>query len=99
MKDSFHDELKIVQVTAKEASKGHALLALRQKFPHIPAIAAGDDMNDIALIKEADVGIAMASAPDALKKLSKIVTPSVGEDPIIGALRQAMHMVEQGNLC
>ena len=93
MKDSFNAALSIVQVTAPGASKGRALRALRTKFPNLPAIAAGDDMNDMDLLQEADVGIAMASAPDELKQLSSIVAKP-GEDSIIEALRTAVGFLE-----
>jgi predicted mannosyl-3-phosphoglycerate phosphatase (HAD superfamily) len=92
MKDSFNGDLRIIQVTAQGASKGQALLALRKSYPDAKAIAAGDDMNDIDLLEESDIGIAMASAPDALKKVATIVASSSGEDPIIDALEQAIRM-------
>ena len=93
MKDSYHENLRIVQVTAQGASKGQALHILRAKYPRVQVIAAGDDMNDVDLIAEADFGIAMDSAPDALKKISKIIALSVGEDPIIGALQQSIKIM------
>jgi HAD superfamily hydrolase (TIGR01484 family) len=91
MKDSYSEALRIVQVTAPGASKGMALRLLRTKFPNVPAIAAGDDMNDIDLLSEADVGIAMASAPDELKRLASFVSP-LGDDGIIEALRAAVRL-------
>lgn len=91
MKDSFHDAFRIVQVTAEGASKGQALRILRNLWKDEPAIAAGDDMNDVDLLEEADIGIAMASSPDELKKIAQVVAPSEGEDPIIEALTTAMQ--------
>ena len=91
MKDSYSESLRIVQVTAPGASKGSALHLLRKKFPNLPTIAAGDDMNDIDLLSEADVGIAMASAPDELKHLASIVAQP-GDDAIIEALRTAVGL-------
>jgi hydroxymethylpyrimidine pyrophosphatase-like HAD family hydrolase len=51
-------------------------------------------MNDIDLLAAADVGIAMASAPDELKKIAKLVASPTGEDPIIDALGKAIQMAE-----
>ena len=93
MKDSFDEAVWIVQVTASTASKGQALRSLQAKFPKTPTIAAGDDMNDIDLLAEADVGIAMASAPDELKRLSSVVAPP-GEKELINALRTAVQAFE-----
>ena len=94
MKDSFDAAVWIVQVTALLASKGQALRSLRAVFPKVPEIAAGDDMNDLDLIAEADIGIAMASAPDELKRLSLVVAPP-GERALISALRTAVQSFEE----
>ena len=91
MRDSFCEDLRIVQVTAQGASKGQALRFLRNQYPDMPAIAAGDDMNDVDLIEEADIGIAMASAPDELKKVAQLIASPIGEDPIIDVLRAAVQ--------
>ena len=93
MKDSFDSSIWIVQATAREASKGQALRSLRTKFPKIPAIAAGDDMNDIDLLAEADIGIAMASAPEELKRLSSVAAP-FGEEALMSAIRSAVQSFE-----
>lgn len=89
MKDSFWDALRIVQVTSIEASKGQALLAVRKKFPAIPVIAAGDDCNDVDLLLAADVGIAMASAPEELKLIASIIATG-GSESIIDAIQDAI---------
>jgi HAD superfamily hydrolase (TIGR01484 family) len=73
MKDSFDSRVHIVQVTASGASKGTAIKAIRSWYPGLPAIAAGDDVNDIDLLQAADVGIAMPDAPEELKKIAHIV--------------------------
>ena len=90
MKDAYNEAIRIVQVTALGASKGQALHVLQTSFPNIPVIAAGDDMNDIDLLSQADLGIAMASAPDELKRLSSLVAQD-GKDSIIEALRSAIQ--------
>jgi 5-amino-6-(5-phospho-D-ribitylamino)uracil phosphatase len=94
MKDSFNADLRIVQVTAQGASKGQALKALRKTFPRALAIAAGDDMNDIDLLEEANIGIAMASAPEELKKISTFIASTTGHDPIIDALKKSIQRAE-----
>lgn len=93
MKDSFQPDLRIVQVTSRGASKGQALRALRDRYPGAKVIAAGDDMNDIDLIQEADVGIAMGSAPEAVRHHAALVASMKGEDPIIEALKEAIRML------
>jgi HAD superfamily hydrolase (TIGR01484 family) len=95
MKDSFNEMLRIVQVTARNASKGHALRSLKTRYPDVTAIAAGDDMNDLDLLSEADIGIAMASAPQALQEIAAITASPDGADPIIAALKQAIGMAQE----
>lgn len=73
MKDSVDNRVHVVQVTASGASKGNALKIVRSFFPGIPAVAAGDDSNDVDLLMAADVRIAMSDAPAKLKTIAHII--------------------------
>ena len=42
----------------------------------------GDGLNDVDMLKEADVGVAMGNACDALKQVSNVVIGRVDEDGI-----------------
>lgn len=77
MKDSFDEDIRIIQITAKGSSKGGALRLLRKKYPLVlGTIAAGDDTNDIDLLEEADIGIAVGDAPQELRKIAYSVAAS-----------------------
>ena len=48
-------------------------------------MAFGDSMNDIEVVQEAGIGVAMGNAVDALKKVADYVTAPIGEDGIYKA--------------
>ncbi|MBM3207646.1 MAG: HAD family phosphatase [Chlamydiae bacterium] len=82
----------IILITDKSASKGNAMAFLKssEKNAHL-YIAAGDDMNDISLLKEADIAIAMGDAPESLQKIAHIIAKPATELGIIDALNTAIH--------
>ncbi len=51
-------------------------------------IAFGDGENDLTMIREAGVGVAMGNAVESVKAVAKRVTKSNDEDGIAGALRE-----------
>ena len=51
-------------------------------------MAVGDSMNDMAMIKEAGLGVAMGNAQDALKKEASFVTASNQEDGVAFAIEK-----------
>lgn len=82
IRDPFNDDYHFRLITHMKATKGEAVTRHLTKRP---IIAAGDDMNDYSMLKIADVAIAKAHAPDALKEVADIVSPD-----IVAALREAM---------
>ncbi|PLR67476.1 MULTISPECIES: Cof-type HAD-IIB family hydrolase [Bacillaceae] len=51
-------------------------------------MACGDSMNDIAMIKEAGLGIAMGNAQDIVKEAADWVTASNDEDGVAAAIKK-----------
>ncbi|MFC4808650.1 Cof-type HAD-IIB family hydrolase [Paenibacillus sp. GCM10023250] len=70
------------EINARDVSKasGVAELAWQCGIPMEQVIAAGDGMNDAAMIQAAGLGIAMGNAEDELKRLAKRVGPTNAED-------------------
>lgn len=60
----------------KKAGKGNALVNMCRALnvPEKNAVAAGDEENDISMIQEAGVGVAMANASPYLKKYADYIT-------------------------
>lgn len=94
MKDVFNAGVCIVQVTAEGASKGQALQALRREHPSLMTLAAGDDMNDLDMLRAADFGVAMPKAPLRVREMAHSIAPSFGEDPVIEPLQRAMKRMQ-----
>ncbi len=69
----IYSEVELLDLMAKNVSKGAALKALRQRYQEEwrLVIAIGDNDNDIDLIKEADIGIAVGNARPDVKKVAK----------------------------
>lgn len=88
IRDPFHTSHYILLITNKNTSKGTSLqeIFLREGRGKI-VIAAGDDVNDLSLLKAADVRIAMPHAPEELRKIADFIAPSVEERGIIQALK------------
>ena len=76
-------------ITANGADKGKGILAIarHEGFDPIHTIAFGDGGNDISMILQAGIGIAMGNAIDDLKNQADYVTTSVDDNGILNALR------------
>ncbi len=77
-----------IEITPPGVNKGSALkkLASLLGIRTAQVLALGDSMNDIAMLKEAGVGVAMGSAPAPLKKIADIIVPSSDEGGFADAL-------------
>jgi HAD superfamily hydrolase (TIGR01484 family) len=90
IKDPFAEDIYLILVTAKEATKGHALHSVKEVMGDGgPVIAAGDDLNDISMLEAADVKIVMSHAPQSMHSMATIVAEHGEEHGIIAALKQA----------
>ncbi len=65
-----------LEIMQKDQSKGHALCYLKERYQADKAIAFGDTAGDIAMIKAADLGIAVANATEPLKQVADLVIES-----------------------
>lgn len=76
-------------ITNIAADKGKALLAMaRHEGMSIgETMAFGDGGNDISIIKQAGIGVAMGNANDDVKAAADYVTTSVDDDGVRNALR------------
>jgi Cof subfamily protein (haloacid dehalogenase superfamily) len=76
-------------ITAKEADKGKGLLAMAA-YLGIDigrTIAFGDGGNDLSIIRQAGIGVAMGNALDVLKNAADHVTTSVDDNGVFNALK------------
>lgn len=75
-------------ITAGDADKGKGLHAMAEYLglDIEQTMAFGDGGNDITIIKEAGIGVAMGNAGDNVKEIADYVTSSVDEDGVKNAL-------------
>lgn len=97
MGDVVEPSLSILLITHKDADKGKVLreLCKQQSLEHLPIITAGDSYNDIGLLQEGDVRIAMETGPPELKQLATIIAKPAEECGIIAALEVAVKRCQE----
>lgn len=78
---SVPDNVEINQI---HANKGEALMVLADYLgvPRDATMAFGDGLNDLSMIKDAGIGVAMANACDEAKELAGWIAPSCDEDGV-----------------
>ena len=88
---SVSDNVEINQI---HANKGEALLALAAHLglERKQTIAFGDGLNDLSMIQEAGIGVAMANACSEVKMQADWIAPSCDEDGVAcGIYRFCLH--------
>ncbi len=97
VRDPYDERHAVVQVTQPEATKGLALRHLiDSQMLEGPIIVAGDDFNDIDMLKEGQERIVMATAPQEVLQWATVVAPSAKELGIITGLKEAIQRIEHG---
>ena len=83
----WHPEF--TDITAREADKGKGIQAIARYKGFDPArtIAFGDGGNDLSMILQAGIGVAMGNATPQLKQHADYITTSVDDDGILNALK------------
>jgi hydroxymethylpyrimidine pyrophosphatase-like HAD family hydrolase len=82
--------VEFINILPQKVSKGAALrqLAAYLGIPLKEVFAIGDGTNDITLIEEAGLGVAMGNARPELKKKADYVTRSVGDNGVALAVER-----------
>ena len=94
IRDPFNESFFLMQATCPGINKGQAIRDLKKMLAFEGSIiAAGDDNNDISMLQEADIKIAMENAPEHLRRMADIVAPGAEEEGIITGLNRAMRLV------
>jgi hypothetical protein len=87
------DKYNFVQILAAGTDKTHALRYLvdRLGLQMAQVIAIGDDINDVDMIRDSGLGIAVANAIPAVKEVAKRVTLSNDEDGVAVVIEQLLE--------
>ena len=84
-----------IELTPVGVNKGSALkmLALMQDLKLDQIMAIGDSLNDMALLQEAGIGVAMETAPDDLKDVADVIVPSSDQGGFADALELLLYFI------
>jgi hydroxymethylpyrimidine pyrophosphatase-like HAD family hydrolase len=93
IKDPFDEKYFVVQGTFPDVCKGQAVKDILSKIGPQSVIAAGDDLNDLSMLKMAQIKIAMPQAPKELLDIADIVALPPSEDGIIQAVKEAISRI------
>ncbi len=85
-------KVHMVQMMAPDASKATALrhLAARWGYGMENVVAFGDDVNDMEMIRDAGLGVAMANAVAEVKAVADRSAPSNDEDGVAAVLEELL---------
>ena len=86
----WHPEF--TDITARDADKGKGIQAIAQYKGFDPShtIAFGDGGNDLSMILQAGIGVAMGNATTELKQHADYITDPVDEDGILNAINHLL---------
>lgn len=91
IRDPLAEGVYLNLITHPEATKGRALKNVIKQVGKVgKVVAAGDDLNDISMLKEADVKIVMHSAPLEMHALADIIAKPSYQYGIIEALQKTL---------
>ncbi len=92
IRDPYRHDHFVAQATHPEADKGLALSELLRRYPNgTRVIAAGDDLNDIAMMKVASCKVVMETAPPELLGMADVIAPPAKALGIIDGLTHAIE--------
>ena len=83
------------EITQSAITKAAGIKTVMEHL-HVPreeTAAFGDGHNDIEMLQFAGIGVAMGTAPDAVKAAADLVTDSLESDGLYHAM-QKLHLVE-----
>lgn len=86
--DMFGPETGIMEVFSARASKANALRWLKTHTGADKVVAFGDNINDIPMLREADVAVAVENAVDEVKEVADIIIGPNTEDSVARFIMQ-----------
>jgi Cof subfamily protein (haloacid dehalogenase superfamily) len=80
----------VALATKHDVHKGSVVSYLKNYLNLQYTIAAGDDVNDLPMLKEADISIVMTGAPQELIDIADFIAPPCEERGIISGINKAL---------
>lgn len=82
MHDSYTKEEMWYEIFSKSASKAGAVLSVAELLKADRLVCFGDNMNDISMLKAADLGVAVSNAYGELKAVADVIIGSNEQDAV-----------------
>ena len=81
-----------IEINSREATKGRALLGLAEYLGLDPAqtMAFGDDLNDLSMLQNAGIGVAMGNAGPEAKAAADEITLDCDHSGVAAALKRLL---------
>ena len=81
-----------VEINHKDANKGAALMGLASRLglTRSQVMSFGDGLNDISMIREAGIGVAMQNAVEEVKSAADLITGSCEESGVAQVIEQLL---------
>lgn len=81
-----------IEINSREATKGTALqkLAAYLDIPIAQTMAFGDDTNDVSMLQEAGIGVAMGNADEVVKREADMITEDCNNSGVAYAINQLL---------
>ncbi len=79
-------------VTPKDVAKDKCVRYFKNKFPDMTTVSIGDSMNDLEMLQEAEISIAMGNSKPEIKELTTFVTKDINDDGLIYAFREILKL-------
>ena len=79
-------------VTANNITKDKCVKFFKNKFPKMTTVAIGDSLNDLEMLKEAEVSIAMGNSDPEIKDLPTFVTKALNDNGRIYAFQNILKL-------
>ncbi len=89
-KDNYSD-LFFLEVFSSNATKANGVLKLKQMLHADKVVAFGDNLNDVDMLKIADVGIAVGDCVNEVKNYADIIIGNSYENGVAEFLLEEFH--------
>ena len=88
------DDGSLCQIMHADVTKWNSIATVLDHFDmnHSDVITFGDDFNDMEMIENSGIGVAMGNAVDELKRVANFVTRSNDEDGVVAFLQDQEHL-------
>lgn len=94
--DNYGPDMGILEVFSSNASKANALRKLKEQTEAERVVVFGDNINDIPMMREADVAVAVENAVAEVKEIANII---IGANTTDSVARFILDAFNTGEIC